>query len=45
MYSFELHEQVSAIQMDIHNIYLYKEVDISILAVIWRLTNRLTVRL
>ena len=26
-YSFELHQQVDAIQMSTHNIYLYKEVD------------------
>ena len=26
-YSFELHRQVKAIQMDTHNICLYKEVD------------------
>ena len=26
-YSFELHRQVDAIQMDTHNICLYKEVD------------------
>ena len=26
-YSFELHRQVDAFQMDTHNIYLYKEVD------------------
>ena len=26
-YSFELHQQVDAIQMSIHNICLYKEVD------------------
>ena len=33
-YSFELHQQVDAIQMRIHNICLYKEVDVSTLAVI-----------
>ena len=38
-YSFELHEQVDvdAIQMGTHNIFLYKEVDKSTLAVTWRL--------
>ena len=33
-YSFELHRQVDAIQMGIHNICLYKEVDKNTLAVI-----------
>ena len=41
-YSFE---QVDAIQMGTHNIYLYKEGDKSTQAVIWRLWNCLTVRL
>ena len=42
-YSFELHRQVYAIQMDTHNICLYKELDKSTLAEILRLQNCLTV--
>ena len=39
-YSFELHQQVDAIQMSTHNICLYKEVKKKrTLAVIWRLWN------
>ena len=44
-YTFELHRQVDAIQMSTHNIYLYKAVDMSTLAVIRRLWKCLTVRL
>ena len=43
-YSFELHGQVDAIQIDTHNICLYKEVDKKV-AVILRLWIGLTVRL